>query len=359
MYKNNMADILEEIPKAQMVMLTHLAQDYDILKICKLNQTSDEILSSGSAVRKCRFCGNTEPAVKFRKRAHAISELCGSHHLLSDYECDSCNGKFSKYERAFSQFMLFYHSILGVEGKKGVPKYQRNRNETTGVSYENGKASLRSQVNEAPFFSIKCKDNKVTVAGTRTYVPIDVYRALLKMALTVMPESEIQYLQDTLRFLCDKSFTLQHSKQVFLRVFTGGMNVIRPSSVQLYKRKAGCTKNLPAYLFALSYSNFTFQMFLPGCSLDAHLKNVMSFNVPIIPTVADGVFSYNTEVLHLHSNQKVLKEPIPVTFSFEKMEAKWLVPWHKRIRFYAEQMWYGMKRKVRGFVDKWRWKIKN
>ena len=165
MDKNNMADILEEIPKAQKLLLANLIQDYDILKISKLNQPSDEVLSSGSAVRKCRFCGNTEPAVKFRKRAHAISELCGSHHLLSDYECDSCNGKFSKFERAFSQFMLFYHSILGVEGKKGVPKYQRSRNETTGVSYENGKASLRSQVNEAPFFSIECKENKVSGGG--------------------------------------------------------------------------------------------------------------------------------------------------------------------------------------------------
>lgn len=347
-----MADILDEIPRAQTVMLTHLAQDYDILKIYRLSQSSDEELTSGYAVRKCRFCGKTEPEVKFRKRAHAISELCGSHHLLSDYECDSCNSKFSKYEREFSQFMLFYHTIFGVKGKKGVPKYQRNRNETTGVSYENGKVSLRSQVNEAPFVSIKCKDNKFTVAGTRTYVPIDVYRALLKMALTVIPESEIPYLQDTLRFLCDETYSLQHSKQVFLRVFIGGMNVIRPSSVQLYKRRAGCTKSLPAYLFALSYSNFSFQMFLPGCSLDARLKDVMSFDVPIIPTTADGMFSYKTEVLHLHSNQKIIKEPIPITLSFERMEAKWLVPWYKRICFPFEQLWYGLKRKVRGLVDK-------
>ena len=75
-----MADILKAIPKTQDDMLNHLVQNYDILKICKLNQASDEVLTSGSEVRKCRFCGNTKPAVKFRKRAHVISELCGSHH---------------------------------------------------------------------------------------------------------------------------------------------------------------------------------------------------------------------------------------------------------------------------------------
>lgn len=64
MYKNNMADILEEIPKAQMVMLTHLAQDYDILKICKLNQTSDEVLS----LRQC----SEEMQILWKHSKHSI-----------------------------------------------------------------------------------------------------------------------------------------------------------------------------------------------------------------------------------------------------------------------------------------------
>ena len=340
----NGTSMVPDIPDLQKKMLMNLMQDYDILKICKLNQTADEVITSGVAPRKCRFCGNAEPTVSFKKRAHAISELCGSHHLLTDYECDTCNNKFSKYERQFSQFMLFYHSILGVEGKKGVPTYRRDRNGTTGVSNENGVASIKSQVNEDPIVNIKKKDNKFEVTGTRTYIPIDVYRALLKMALTIMPESEMQFLQDALRFLTDESFSLPESKQVALRVYLGGMNVICPSSVQLYKRKLGCTNPVPAYMFSLSYSNFTFQMYLPGCSLDSHLSRTQNLQVPIIPTVADGHFPFKTETLDFNSSQKVVKEPVPITLTFEGMKGQWLVPWWKRIGFYAEMMWYGMKR---------------
>lgn len=328
----------------QKKLLMNLMQDYNILKIYKLNQTADEVISSGTTPRTCRFCGKIEPNVKFKKRAHAISELCGSHHLLSDYECDDCNNKFSKYERQFSQFMLFYHAILGVEGKKGIPTYQRDRNGTTGVSNEGGIANIKSQVNEEPIFKIKRKDGKFIVSGTRTYVPLDVYRALLKMALTVMPETEMQYLQETLKFLTDETVQLPESFQVGMRIYLGGMNVIRPSSVQLYKRKQSSTGNFPAYLFALSYSNFTFQMYLPGCSLDSHLASVQNLEVPIIPTVADGHFTFKTETQNLNSDQRIVKEPVPVTLSFEGMEGKWLVPWWKRIGFYAEVAWYGVKR---------------
>ena len=176
-------------------------------------------------------------------------------------------------------------------------------------------------------------------------MPSDVYRALLKMALTIMPESEMQYLNDALRFLCDESFTLKESKLVSFRIFQGGMNVVRPSSVQLYKIKAGCTNLVPAFLFALSYSNFAFQISIPGCSLDSHLTNISQIEVPIIPTVADGVFPFTTEMFNLNSNQKVVKEKVPVSFTFEKMEALWLVPWWKRIGFYIEYCWCKLKKK--------------
>ena len=338
---------MQDIPDLQKKMLINITTDYDILKIYKLNQSKDEVISNGNTPRKCRFCGKKEPAVSFNKRAHVISELCGNHHLLSDYECDSCNSKFSKYERQFSQFMLFYHSTLGVVGKKGVPNYQRNRNELSGVSFENGKTNIRAKIDEDPFVTISEKEKKFIISGTRTYVPSDVYRALLKMALTIMPESEMQYLNDALRFLCDESFTLRESKLVSFRIFQGGMNVVRPSSVQLYKRKAGCTNLVPAFLFALSYSNFAFQIYIPGCSLDSHLINISQIEVPIIPTVADGVFPFTTEMLSLNSNQKVVKEKVPVSFTFEKMEALWLVPWWKRIGYFIEKWWHKLKEVIK------------
>jgi hypothetical protein len=41
--------------------------------------------------RVCRFCGLGADKTKFNKDAHAIPELLGNKHLLSDSECDACN----------------------------------------------------------------------------------------------------------------------------------------------------------------------------------------------------------------------------------------------------------------------------
>ena len=39
----------------------------------------------------CRFCGRRYPEVKFRKKAHAISELLGNKEFVMKNECDECN----------------------------------------------------------------------------------------------------------------------------------------------------------------------------------------------------------------------------------------------------------------------------
>lgn len=340
---------IENLTKLQYRLLTNIAKDYDLIVGKRLDQTKDETLTYGANPRTCRFCGQAEPSVRFKKRAHAISELCGNHHLLSDYECDTCNAKFSKYERQFSQFMLFYHSILGVDGKNGIPTFQPERHGNSNIKNEKGKPSISAQVNEKPIAKLDAKNNSIIVSGSRTYVPIDVYMALLKMALTMMPESEMQYLSDALSFLMDENVTLPTSKIVNIRIYTGGFNVMRPASIQIYKRKAKSNSLVPAFLFTLAYSNFAFQMYLPGCSLDNNLNGLSKIDVPIVPTIVDGVFPSSNDFVNLGSSQKVIKEPLSLTLKFERLEAMWLVPWYKRIMYYCEKMWYDAKR----LIEKW------
>ena len=44
----------------------------------------------------CRFCGKRYPDVKFKKKAHAISEFIGNKEFVLRNECDACNEKFGK-----------------------------------------------------------------------------------------------------------------------------------------------------------------------------------------------------------------------------------------------------------------------
>ncbi|MBV8095742.1 MAG: hypothetical protein JO110_21445, partial [Acetobacteraceae bacterium] len=46
--------------------------------------------------RVCRFCGEHEPKVTFKDRAHAIPEALGNKSLFTNYECDICNHAFGE-----------------------------------------------------------------------------------------------------------------------------------------------------------------------------------------------------------------------------------------------------------------------
>ena len=46
--------------------------------------------------RICRFCGRSMPEVKFKQKAHAISESLGNKGLVCLEECDDCNTRFNQ-----------------------------------------------------------------------------------------------------------------------------------------------------------------------------------------------------------------------------------------------------------------------
>jgi hypothetical protein len=69
----------------------------------------------------CRFCSGAAPEVTFRKGAHAIPELAGNGTLLSLYECDDCNNRFSAFEDDLGKLTLLERIAGQVLGKSGVP----------------------------------------------------------------------------------------------------------------------------------------------------------------------------------------------------------------------------------------------
>src|SRR5262245_16553961 len=65
----------------------------------------------GTKPRVCRFCDQGKPYVTFKKKAHAIPELVGNKTLLTLYECDQCNKRFSSFEDDFAKMTLGDRSL--------------------------------------------------------------------------------------------------------------------------------------------------------------------------------------------------------------------------------------------------------
>lgn len=150
----------------------------------------------------CRFCGRNAPEVTFRQVAHALPNCIGNNILFGYNECDQCNNKFGRLlETHFANFMHLDHTILGVRGKKGFPKYKMDNAliETTG-SFIDWKDTPLENIVQAP------EDGMVHITQKMPgYIPVALYKSLVKMALTIIPEIELIHLQRTLEWISEDS----------------------------------------------------------------------------------------------------------------------------------------------------------
>lgn len=140
--------------------------------------------------RVCRFCGESIPAVKFDKIAHAVPESIGGHKNLICYEeCDKCNEAFGEgIERNLCEWFDFRRSTHQVKKKSGgVPKaYGRN------YVVEDKKVSL---------FLDKDVTEEVKLIGSGTITLQGIYRALCKIAIDLIDNEYLDQLKITIKWV--------------------------------------------------------------------------------------------------------------------------------------------------------------
>ncbi len=296
-----------------------LGDNYEPLVVYHLNNEQKIILKDSSVIRTCRFCGKSEPEVTFKKVAHAIPHFIGNRTLKSEYECDDCNGKvFSPMESQFSQFMGIYHTFNEVSRGDKVPVYRNNSREKSKIVVENGNIKIDCVEGEDLVPVLDKKNHTVDIKAKRSYVPQSVYKIFIKMALTIMPESEMHHFRTTLDWLIGKK---KFGYNLFLieRRYEGLKNPFGFDSCMIFRRKANHKDNVPAYVFGLAYFNFFFQTYIPLCDEDKSLEGEVT--IPYIPTPLDREGINFTRIHHdLSSEEKVSKENVVQRFSYEYME---------------------------------------
>lgn len=150
------------------------------------------------APNKCRFCGNSDPSDFGNKTsAHTFPEGLGNKSLFSLSECCSCNSKFSQYEDALCKAIGPYLTLGGVKGKKGVRQTGRSSsNSLLRHDTNDGKRHILIKAyKSSELSSLISGNNEITnvcipVIGDK-FVPRYAYKALLKVALSILP---INYL---------------------------------------------------------------------------------------------------------------------------------------------------------------------
>lgn len=151
--------------------------------------------------RICRFCtASPGQGRTFKDRAHAIPEFFGNRRLFSYYECDGCNSFFSRLEDSAAKYFQLDLTLNRVEGKRGVPKFKSQRKDYYVRDDAGGLVVALEDL--SPGVVVRPLRREIQLNWIRhPYRPLAVYKTLLKIALTLIPDQEVANFFDSYSWL--------------------------------------------------------------------------------------------------------------------------------------------------------------
>lgn len=154
------------------------------------------------------------------------------------------------------------------------------------------------------------------------YIPSAVYKALVKMALSVMPEDSLKFFENAISWIMNSD----HSKLIMkpLIIFQKFYPGIRPYDkpiVNLFTNKRNGDNNYPSCIFSLAFGNIKYQIVVPS-NIDMMIQN-NKISISIIPNPLDFInpFGFSTYEQVDYSGVNLERDKkIPVNYSFQGLE---------------------------------------
>ena len=214
--------------------------------------------------RICRFCKQESPDVNFQKEAHAISEALGNKKLILNEECDSCNEFFDEnVERDFIYYHDLARTMFGIKNKENKTPKMKGENFNFSKE-EDKKLSIAIVENTTGKEEIKPPKNVVFKTGNKIKLQ-NIYKALCKFSLSVIDEKNLQYFEDTIKWLKGEKEAEELPKVATLYGYEFFTN--RPE-LTLYVRNNDCDR-LPYLVCEFRFAFYMYIFIVPFASKDS------------------------------------------------------------------------------------------
>jgi hypothetical protein len=270
---------------------------------------------------QCRYCKKASPNAKFTKEAHAFPQMIGNDILMSSDECDDCNKFFSEtIEDNLAKFLGIQRTIALTKGKNGVPSYKSPNKQVRWDVDRDGKIAISSVIGDDSV-AIDQENKKLTVRTIRQpHIRRSAYKCFVKMALSLMSESDLGNMAETIDWILQRDDKIQTKSFVALQTFVSGAVGFRHITFALLRRKP-LIENVPQYSFFIAWGRFTYQVFLPFASGDKALLG-KTMTLEYFPNVLD-CSSVDSKVAYaqidMSSNDLIRNDVDTVTYSFEEI----------------------------------------
>jgi len=271
--------------------------------------------------RICRFCGKKIPQVKFNNDPHIIPQLLGRNFGVSDFECDTCNNYFSKNETHLADFLGLIRTVLFVGGENNIPTFKSPGESLiarTDDDIEGQKSISISDLNRTSFsIDVETGKNKITYVKN-SYIPINVYKALLKIALSILPDDQTDYYKPMFEFISNETndpFFVQFATVV---TYTIHYPVLHPACYLF--EKIDPKSLLPMHVFNLYFENLIYEIFIPYNFKDLHLyqsgsKFTSIYCPPILVSKVPDEQTCEMEILDLTSTKMLKNQQGHIVFN--------------------------------------------
>lgn len=234
-----------------------------------------------SSQRVCRFCGLSYGATSFKHDAHLISSFLGNKNLFSDFECDNCNSIFNKYENQLDNFIgplrVFWET---KEIKLKNPDKKAVIENINFYSNPNFKSISREDISDNTFqFNRQLGKTDIQLVKL-PYVPLLVYKSVLKYALSCLDEVEILDYKLAIKYLVSHTLYVRGAPNILVYNFPITQGYKSPFAV-LYKKKTP-NEDLCTHVFSLHFMNYIYQIIIPLNKNDLRFYNT---NVDVLYSV--------------------------------------------------------------------------
>lgn len=314
-----------DIKKEVEYSLAFYGANYDVVNEWVV-RAGNKVYLGDKAGQSCRFCGKSEPEVTFGKVAHAIPESLGNKSIFSHYECDACNESFGGgIENDLGNWSKPMRTMMRIRGKSGVPSLKKDGPAGWRIDNKAGVFHISAH-EENPPFQVDEANKQIKFTLIRDpYRPVGVLKALLKSALTLMPESEFPNFGEALDWVRDTDLSKPLVKGMFVaHSFYPGPHPPELTSVILLRRKPSVT-NCPYMFMVLAFGNEALQVMVPSRSQDTHLTGKPMTLTPYPPmSVAYESAQFgepDSRDVHLDGIDMVRGQQLIVTMRFDAMTA--------------------------------------
>lgn len=231
---------------------------YDLEKKVVFSEAPrEEDPKNGGERRVCRFCKQIEApfGATFEKKAHTISKALGNKHLLSSDECDECNTRFSRYENEFTRYIELRRALYD-----GLKRFTTREGRFTAESSKQINGATKISDKTPDLLHTKTLDNGDVLisAPTNSYIPIMVYRSLLKFALAITDRKYLDDYEDTFKALIDDN--LHNNLCATAKICRDTVNIQVKGHCCIFKRK-DTKQRVPNHIVVFGYKDLILQFF--------------------------------------------------------------------------------------------------